>query len=91
MKTTGLYFRHKIGWKVTEEQLEEVAQLSDVLACDDDFLSPDFRAKCEKIIPDPLALDVNDCAHAFRYLRDNMPSCMYVTFNFNTFPTSNYM
>ena len=60
------------GWKVTEEQLEEVAQLSDVLACDDDFLSPDFRAKCEQIIPDPLALDVNDCAHAFRYLRDNI-------------------
>ena len=59
-------------WKVTEEQLQEVAQLSDVLACDDDFLSPEFRAKCEQIIPDPLALDVNNCAHAFRYLRDNI-------------------
>ena len=60
------------GWKVTEEQLEEVAQLSDVLACDDDFLLPEFRAKCEEIVPDPLALDDNDCAHAFRYLRDNI-------------------
>ena len=60
------------GWKVTEEQLEEVAQLSDVLACHDDFLSPDLRAKCEQIIPDPLALDVSDCAHAFHYLRDNI-------------------
>lgn len=60
------------GWKVTEEQLEEVTQLSDVLACDDDFLSPDFRAKCEQIIPDPLVLDVSDCSHAFRYLRDNI-------------------
>lgn len=71
------------GWKVTEEQLEEVAQLSDVLACDDDFLSPDFRAKCEQIIPDPLALDVNDCAHAFRYLRDNIQLwyCPNIIFN----------
>ena len=57
--------------KVTEEQLEEVAQLSEVLTGPDDFLSPDIRAKCQQIISDPLALDVNDCAHAFRYLRDN--------------------
>lgn len=68
------------GWKVTEEQLEEVAQLSDVLACHDDFLSPDLRAKCEQIIPDPLALDVSDCAHA--------SITSETTFNFDIFPLS---
>lgn len=56
---------------MTEEQLEEVAELFDVLGDHDDYLPPDFRAKCEQIIPEPLALDANDYVHAFRYLREN--------------------
>lgn len=71
------------GWNVTEEQLEEVAQLSDVLTGHDDFLSPDFRAKCQQIIPDPLALDVNDCVHAFRYLKDNFQLWLFCNNIFN--------
>ena len=41
------------GWEVTEEQLAEVAELSDVLADNDDYLSAEFRNKCEQVIADP--------------------------------------
>ena len=62
-----------LGWKVTEQQLEEVAQLSDVF-CDelDDYLLPDFRTKCEELGPDPLKLDANEYADVFCYLKDNI-------------------
>ncbi len=60
------------GFVVTEEQLEEVAELSDVLSSNEDYLPADFRAKCELVIEDPLELDVNDFANAFRYLKENV-------------------
>ncbi|KAK3731009.1 hypothetical protein QZH41_018760 [Actinostola sp. cb2023] len=66
------YGLEECGWKVTEQQLEEVAQLSDVLACNDDYLPPDLRAKCQHIIEDPLELDVSDFPVAFRYLKENI-------------------
>ena len=34
------------GSEVTEELLSEVAELSDVLADNDDYLSAEFRNKC---------------------------------------------
>ena len=50
-----------LGLKVTEQQLEEVAQMSDVFGNElDDYLSPDFRARCEELVPDPLSFDAND-------------------------------
>jgi len=61
------------GWPVTEEQLEEVAQRSGVLDKNDDFLTPDFRAKCEQVIADPLTLDCADYFYAFRYVKENIP------------------
>ena len=60
------------GLEVTEEQLEEVAELSDVLSSNDDYLTADFRAKCELVIEDPLELDINDFPSAFRYLKENI-------------------
>ena len=57
------------GFEVTEEQLEEVAELPEVLASNDDYLSAEFRNKCEQVIPE---IDVSDFAHAFRYLRENV-------------------
>ena len=67
--STSTYFE---GYEVTEEQLEEVAELSEVLASNDDYLSAEFRNKCEQVIPDPLEIDVSDFAHAFRYLKENV-------------------
>jgi hypothetical protein len=60
--------------QVTEQQLEEVAQFSDVFGTEelDDYLLPDFRAKCEELVPDPLALDANEYADVFCYLKDNI-------------------
>lgn len=60
------------GWEVTEEQLEEVAELSDVLADNDDYLSAELRNKCEQVIADPLQIDVSDFPNAFRYLKENV-------------------
>lgn len=57
---------------VTEEQLEEVAELSDLLSSHEGYLPSDFRAKCELVIEDPLELDVNDFANAFCYLKENV-------------------
>ncbi|PFX13573.1 hypothetical protein AWC38_SpisGene22326, partial [Stylophora pistillata] len=42
---TSTYFE---GLEVTEEQLEEVAELSEVLTSNDDYLSAEFRNKCEQ-------------------------------------------
>ena len=67
--STSTYFE---GYEVTEEQLEEVAELSEVLASNDDYLSAEFRNKCEQVIPDPLEIDVSDFAHAFRYIKENV-------------------
>ena len=47
------------GWDITEQQLEEVAELSDVLADNDDYLPANHSVQqCEQIIADPLELDV---------------------------------
>lgn len=60
------------GFPVTQQQLKEVAEASDVLSKDEEFLPNDIRAKCTQIIPDPLQLDVNDLNHAFRFLKENI-------------------
>ena len=60
------------GFAVTERQLEEVSELSDVLSSNDDYLPSEFRAKCELVIEDPLELDVKDFPNAFRYLKENV-------------------
>ena len=62
-----------LGLEVTEQQLEEVAQVSGVFSDDlDDYLLPDLRAKCEELVPDPLLLDANEYADVFCYLKDNV-------------------
>jgi hypothetical protein len=60
-----------IGIPVTGEQLEEVAQVSGVMDVEDDFLSPNFRAECERIIPYPKEVEPNECKEAFIYLKEN--------------------
>ena len=56
------------GYKVTEEQLREVAIHAEVLSVGDDFLTPEFRAECEQII-DYNLIEPNDCKNAFNYLK----------------------
>lgn len=66
------YGLEECGWNITEDQLEEVAELSRVLADNDDYLPADLRAKCEQVMADPLELDVADFANAFRFLKENV-------------------
>ena len=75
LKRKGLYFKNIglfLGWSITKDQLEEVAELSGVLADNDDYLPADFRAKCEQAMPDPLELDVGDFANIFRFPKENV-------------------
>jgi hypothetical protein len=59
-----------IGLPVTEDQLAEVAINSGVLDIAEDYLEPEFRAKCKQIIPDPSDVEPRDSAEAYKYLKE---------------------
>ena len=58
------------GSQVTEHELEEVAIQSGVLAVADDFLSPEFRAECTRVVISE-NIKPKDCKNAFIYLKQN--------------------
>lgn len=60
------------GLPVTEEQLEEAAIQSGVLTAPDDFLTPEFRAECERLIPDNELIRPDEFKDAFLYLKQNL-------------------
>jgi hypothetical protein len=43
-----------------------------VLDSRSDYLEPDFREKCEKVIPFPADVEPNECIDAYLYLKQNM-------------------
>lgn len=43
-----------------------------MLAHNNDYLSAEFRDKCERVIADPLEIAVTDFANAFCYLKENI-------------------
>ena len=61
-----------LGWVVSEDQLKEVATESGVLDVNDDFLTPQFRQACERVIPTPADVDPRDVQNAFIYLKQNI-------------------
>ena len=64
-------FFFSLGFQITEQQLQDVAEQSGVLQLDDDFLSPDFRAACLQVIPYPELVEPSECSDAFIYLKTN--------------------
>ena len=48
-----------------------MAEQSGVLNVPDDFLEPDFRAKCQHLIPDVLSIEPKDIQDAYRFLKEN--------------------
>jgi hypothetical protein len=56
---------------LTGDNLREVAELSGVLAVPEEFLTPEFRAECERIIPDWENIEPNECKDVFLYSKDN--------------------
>lgn len=61
----------KCGLHVTENQLKEVAELSDVLEGTNDYLEPEFRARCEVVIPNVHEVTPEEAANAYLYLKEN--------------------
>ncbi|XP_020908948.1 uncharacterized protein LOC110246907 [Exaiptasia diaphana] len=61
----------KCGISITEEDLLEVAQLSDVLIDTDDFLEENFRNECMRHIPNTDEIKPADAANAYLFLRSN--------------------
>ncbi|CAB3977777.1 Hypothetical predicted protein [Paramuricea clavata] len=66
------YDLRECGWKVSDEQLREVAELSGVLQVHDDYLDSVFRAQCERLLPDPSNLEPADCGTAFLFLCEHI-------------------
>ena len=63
-------FNNFAGLPVTEGQLQEAAVQSGILTVADDFLTPEFRTECERII-DTDHLKPADCKEAFIFLKRN--------------------
>jgi hypothetical protein len=57
------------GKPVSTEDLNEVAELSGVMSYGDDYLEPNLRANCERIIPEVEAVLPNDAADSFLFLK----------------------
>ena len=62
----------KHGQPITEEQLQEVAELSDVLQETDDYLTENFRHECERHVPDVDAIEPAEAVNAYLYLKANI-------------------
>ena len=56
---------------MTEQQLKEAATQSGVLTVPDDFLQPEFRAECERVLPDSETIRPYECRDAFICLKSN--------------------
>ncbi|CAB4026934.1 Hypothetical predicted protein [Paramuricea clavata] len=64
------YNLEECGFAVTEEQLQEAATESGVLQVPDDFLTEEFRAECERLIPDNDTIKPDEWTNAYLYLKE---------------------
>ncbi|KAK6181931.1 hypothetical protein SNE40_009708 [Patella caerulea] len=58
-------------WPVAECDIQEVVQESGVLDLEDDYLEAEFRASCERLIPEQIKAD--ECSDAYIFLKRNLP------------------
>ena len=66
------YGGEKCGIKVTEEQLLEVAEFSEVLEENDDYLKPSVRQECQRHVPEANDIDPEDAKVAYLFLRSHV-------------------
>lgn len=67
------YGGEQCGINITEEQLLEVAELSDVLEdSTDDYLKPAVRRECERHLPDTDDIQPNEAKDAYLYLKSRV-------------------
>jgi len=54
---------------IKEEQLEEVADWSDVLEGTDVYLTPTFQRECTRHLPSPDSVEPAEAADVYRFLK----------------------
>lgn len=57
------------GDKITEEEVEEVADLSHVLEGTDVYLTPAFRRECARHLPSPDRVEPAEAADVYLFLK----------------------
>ena len=60
-----------LGFPVTNQALDEVAEVSGVMTVGDDFLSGDVRRECERVIPKVENVEAIDAADTYLFLKAN--------------------
>ena len=65
------YAGEKCGLTLTEEQLHEVAELSNILDGTDYYLEAEFRQECERHTPNTDDIEPGQAANAYLYLKDH--------------------
>lgn len=63
-----IYFFVIQGWPLSQEALDEAAELSGVLE-EDDYLDPKVRKKCERIIPELSDVKSRNAAETYLFLK----------------------
>eukprot|EP00795_Rhopilema_esculentum_P000908 gene908-10664_t len=63
------YGAEECGLPVSAEQLDEVAELSGVMAFGNDYLDPATRVECERIIPDVDTVKPSDAKETYLFLK----------------------
>jgi hypothetical protein len=74
LRTTGRFLQRqplKCGTHVSDEDLEEVAEVSGILE-HTNYLHPQFHAECERIFPEGKEILPNEAPLAFRFLKQNI-------------------
>ena len=66
------YGGEQCGINLTEEQLLEVAKLSDVFEHTDDYLKPAVRRECEQHLPDTDDIQPEEAKDAYLYLKSHV-------------------
>ena len=67
----ALYGGSHCGFQLSDEDLQEVADLSGVLQSNTDYLEPSFRQECERHIQDAGAICSSKAADAYLLLKAN--------------------
>jgi hypothetical protein len=65
------YGGERCGLALTDEQLQEVAEVSGVLDGTNDYLDEAFRNECERHIPNTDDIEPSQAANAYLYLKAN--------------------
>ena len=65
------YEATKCGIPISDEDLEEVAQLSNVLENTDDYLPAEFRELCERVFPNVNEVLPKEASLVFLFLKQN--------------------